>query len=104
MVFVEPEQRRGNQKAAHFIAAKIKDRRIPFRMKPLPWILVLIKMSTVEIRQPMLIGGEMRRHPVENDADAAAVQVIDEVHQILRRAVARRGREIARGLVAPRAI
>ena len=43
----------------------------------------------------------MRRHPIQNHADPALVQVIDEVHEIFRRAVAAGGREIPRGLVAP---
>ena len=46
----------------------------------------------------------MRRHPVEDHADAVLVQVIDEVHEILRRAVASGRREVAGRLVAPRAV
>ncbi len=34
-------------------------------------------------------------------ADAVLVQVVDQIHEILRRAVARRGREVAGGLVSP---
>ncbi len=104
MIFLEPEQRRGNQETAHLIAAEIENRRVPFRMKSLARIRVLIKMSAVEIHQSVLIGWKMRRHPVENDADSAGMQMVDEIHQILRRAVACRRREISRGLIAPRTI
>ena len=85
VIFLEPEQRRGNQEAAHLVAAEIENGRIPFRMKALPRIRVLVQMRAVEIRQPMLIRGKVRRHPVEYHADALLMQVIDEVHQVLRR-------------------
>jgi hypothetical protein len=52
----------------------------------------------------MLIGGEVRRHPVEDDADAMLVQIIDQVHQVLGRAVATGGGIVSCGLIAPGAI
>ena len=47
---------------------------------------------------------EVRGHPVEDHADAALVQVLDQEHEVLRRAVAAGGREVAGGLVAPGAV
>ena len=55
-------------------------------------------------RQAVRVGREVRGHPVEYHADAVLVQVIDQIHEVLRRPVARGRREIAGGLVAPRAI
>ena len=52
----------------------------------------------------MRVGRKVRGHPVEDHADAALVQVVDEVHEVLRRAVARGRREVAGGLVAPGAV
>ena len=49
----------------------------------------------------MLVRREVRRHPVQDHADAGLVQVVDEVHQVLRAAVTGRRREVAGGLVAP---
>jgi hypothetical protein len=43
----------------------------------------------------------MRRHPVENHADAMLMQLIDQIHQVLRLAVARRRRKVAGGLISP---
>src|SRR5262249_84089 len=54
-----------------------------------------------EAGEAVLVAREMRWHPVENDADAVPVERVDEVHEVLRRAVPRGGREISRGLVAP---
>ncbi len=51
----------------------------------------------------MRVLGEVRGHPVEQHPDPVLVQVVDQVHQVLRLAVAGRGREVAGRLVAPRA-
>ena len=53
------------------------------------------------MREAMGVGGEMRRHPVEDDADALAVAGIDEAGKILGPAEARRRRELRQRLVAP---
>ena len=49
----------------------------------------------------MSVGREVRRHPIQNDGDVVLVQVVHQIHEILRRAVTRRGREIARRLISP---
>ena len=45
----------------------------------------------------------MGRHPVDNHADAVLVAVVDEIHEIFRRAVAAGGRVVADRLIAPTA-
>ena len=65
---------------------------------------VLVEVRAVEETQAVRIPGEVRRHPVEDHADARLVQVVDEPHEVLRRAVARARREVAGALVAPRAV
>ena len=73
-------------------------------MKALARIGVLVEVRAVEVGQPVLVVGKVRRHPVENHADAVLVQVVHQVHEILRRAVAAGGREVAGDLVSPRAV
>ncbi len=58
-------------------------------------------MRAVKIRQPMLIGREVRWHPVQNHGDAALMQVVHQIHEILRRAIARGRCEIPGGLISP---
>ncbi len=65
---------------------------------------MLVQMRAVEIDQPVRIGGKVRRHPVENHANAVPVQMVDEVHEILRGSVARGRREIPGRLVTPGAV
>jgi hypothetical protein len=46
----------------------------------------------------------VRRHPVEEHADPALVQSVDEILEVVRRAEAARRREVAGHLIAPRGI
>jgi hypothetical protein len=61
---------------------------------------MLIQMRAVEVRQPILVVGEVRRHPVEDDSNVVLMQVVDQVHEVLRRAKARAGSVITRYLVS----
>src|ERR1700733_11807334 len=58
-------------------------------------------MCAVEVSQAVGVGREMRRHPVQDDGDAMLMQVVDQIHEILRGAVARCRGEITSGLVSP---
>ena len=104
VVLVEPEARTRGEERAHFVPAVVEDRARPVRVMALARIGVLVEVRAVEETEPVLVPGEVRRHPVEDDADARLVKRIDEVHEVLGRAVARRGREVARALVAPGAV
>ncbi len=77
---------------------------VPLRMEALPRVGVLVEMGAVEVGEAVPVAREVRRHPVEDHADAVPVQDVDEVHEVLRRAVARGRREVAGRLVAPRAV
>ncbi len=65
---------------------------------------MLVEVRAVEVAQAMLVSRKMRGHPVHDDADPATVQVIDEIHEILRSAIARRGCEVPGDLVTPGAV
>src|SRR5450631_2228250 len=101
VIFVEPEHGARHQEAADFGAAIVKNVRLPVGMEPLARVCVLVKMRAVEVGQAVSIGREVRRYPVEDDPDAVLVQVVDQIHEILRRAVARSGSEVSGGLVSP---
>ena len=65
---------------------------------------MLEQVRAVEVGEAVAVGREVRRHPIENHADALLVQVVHQVHEILRRAVASGGGKIAGRLVSPRAV
>ncbi len=101
---VDPVHRRREQERAHLVPAVVEDQAAPVGMPSLLRIVVLVQRRAVEACEPMGVVGEVRRHPVEDHADAPPVEVIDEPAEVVGRAVARRRGEEARHLVAPRAV
>ena len=73
-------------------------------MKSLARIGVLEQMRAVEVRKSMFVRREMRWDPVQDDADSVLMKHVDEVLEILRRAVAARRREKSSDLISPRAV
>src|SRR5204863_6432111 len=82
----------------------VEDQALPLRVETLARVRVLIEAGAIEAREPMRVVRKMGGHPIENHADAALMKDINEVHEVLRSAIARAGRKVARGLVTPRAI
>ena len=62
---------------------------------------VLVQRRAVEAGQAVRIAREVRRHPVEQDADAGLVQDVDERLEVVGRAEATGRRVVADGLIAP---
>ena len=73
-------------------------------MEAQPRIGVLEEMGPVEVRQRELVGREMGGHPVQDDADPGAVELIDERHEALRIAVSTGRGEISGRLISPRPV
>src|SRR5207237_4247794 len=93
----------GKREAGYVVLAIVETVAVPVGMKAFPWVGVLVEVCAVEVAEPVFVGRKMGGHPVEDHADAALVQEIDEVHEVLWRAVAAARHEVAGGLVAPRA-
>src|SRR5579883_1997068 len=104
MVDIQPEQRIGEQKITHLIAIKIEDQRTPIRLFAQARVCMLIEMGAIKVAQPILIPGEMRWHPIHQHADAMLMTIINEVHEVLRRAVTAGRREVTSDLVSPGAV
>ncbi len=62
---------------------------------------MLVKGGAVEPGQPVGVLGEVARHPIDDHPDARLVAPVDEVHEVVRRAEAGGGSEVADHLVAP---
>ena len=89
------------RKVADFVAAVVEDQRAPFAVLALARIGVLVERGSIEIRKPVRVFREVRGHPVHDHADAVLMALVDEVHEVVRRAEARGGREVADDLIAP---
>ena len=104
MIAVHPEHGAGDQEALNFLHAVVKDHRAPFLVLTAAGVGVLIAGGAVEHVQAVAILREVGRDPVQNDADARLMQLVDEGHEVLRRAVAACRGKIARDLIAPAAV
>src|SRR5687767_12521659 len=104
MKHFQPIKRAAEQEAAHFVASVIEDVAAPIGVKSLTGIGVLVEMRTIEIPETMFVGREMGRHPIQDHSDAALMQSIDQVHEILRRTEPAARCKVAGGLIAPGAV
>ena len=101
---LEPQRRARQEEALHLVAAVVEDRAGPVGVDALARVAVLVEVGAVELVGPVGVAREVRRHPVEDDPDAALVEDVDQVHQVLGPAHPRGRGEEAGDLVAPRAV
>ena len=91
------------EEVAHLVAPVVEDERAPVGVLAAARVGVLVERGAVEARERELVAREVRGHPVEDHAEAVAVQAVDELAEVVGRAEARRRRVVAGHLVAPRA-
>src|SRR4051812_17209371 len=103
MEMLEPVQRAGDQEALHLSPTEVVDQRVPVVMETLARILMFVERTAIEAHQPVRVVGEMRRHPIEDDADVSRMQRIDKAGKSLGRSVACRRRKQTKRLITPRA-
>ena len=82
----QPVQGVGDQEVAHLVTAVVEHQRAPVGMLALARVGVLVQLRSVEPGQAPLVAGEVGRHPVEDHADAALVQLVDERPEVVGRA------------------
>ena len=70
-------------------------------MESLARVGVVVEVGAIEVGKPVCIGGKMGRNPVQNHGDAVLVQVVHQIHEILRRSVARSRGEVTGRLISP---
>ena len=99
---VDPVQGVGDEEVADLGAAVVEDERAPVGVLALAGVGVLVQRGAVEAGEGEVVLREVGRDPVEDDADAALVELVDEPAEAVGVAVAGRRREVARHLVAPR--
>ena len=101
MVALGPEQGVVDQKRRHLAAPEIVDRGVPIGVKAKPRVFMLVQGRAVEPGQSMRIGGEMRRHPIEQHADAGTMRAVDKTGKPLDIAEPGRWRIKPGGLISP---
>src|ERR1700683_3564256 len=101
MVLVEPEQGIADEKILHFVPAVIEHKSVPVRLLRLLGMRVLIEVRPVEITEPRFILRKMRGNPIQDDADIMLMKIVDEVHEIGRRAEPAGRGEVTDNLISP---
>ena len=96
-----PVQGVGDQEVADLGAAEVEDVRAPVQLLAAARVGVLVERGAVEAGQRPLVLGEVRRHPVDDDADAGLVGAVDEVAEVVGAAEPGGGGVVGGDLVAP---
>ena len=99
--FPDPVENIRDQEIADLMLAEIENTGAPVRVLTAAGIRIFKNALAVKLRQAMRIRAEVRRHPVQNDADSGIVQLVDHVHEVVRCAIAGCRCIIASNLVAP---
>ena len=101
VVLAHPEQGVGDEEVAHLVAPVVEDERAPVGVLAAARVGVLVERGAVEARERELVAREVRRHPVEDHAEAVAVQAVDELAEVVGRAEARRRARSSRSPGSP---
>ncbi len=101
VVFIEPEQGGSNEEVAHFVTTEVEDQGTPVLVFTQTRVFMFIERSAIKSCQTETILGEVRRHPVQIDANTLLMTIIDKVTEIIGSAETTGGGKIAHRLVAP---
>ena len=99
---VEPVEGVGDEEVAHLVRPWSNTSVPQSGCSAVLRVGVLVERRAVEAGEGAVVAGEVGGHPVDEHADAALVEVVDEPAEVVGVAEARGGREEAGDLVAPR--
>src|SRR5262249_52436041 len=91
VVAIEPEQGITEEEISDLGAAVVEDLGAPVAMFAQPGIGMLVEMRAIKVAKAVNVVGEVSGNPVEDHSIAMAVQGVDEVSEIVRRAEPCRG-------------
>ena len=100
---LEPVERVRVEVVAHLATTEVEDVGAPLLVPAPLRVGVLVERGAVEAGQRPLVGREVPGHPVQEHADAALVERVDEPAEAVGVAEAGVRREVRRHVVAPRA-
>ena len=104
MVLLHPVECIADEEVLDLVLAVIKYLGAPVRVFPLPGVRIFKKGFAVKVSQAMGILGEVGRNPVQYDAYAVLMQVVDKIHELRRCAIAGGGSKVPRNLISPGAV
>jgi hypothetical protein len=102
MELLEPVERVREEEVPHLVPPEVEDERPPVRVRSAARVGVLVEGRPVEPGEGPIVPREVGGDPVEDHADVARVQGVDEGAEVVRRAERRLRRVVPRHLVPPR--
>ena len=87
MELVDPVENIGDQEVTDFVFAEIENTCAPVRVFAAAGIRIFEDAFAVELGQAVGIRAEVRRYPVQDDADPGVVQLVDHIHEVIGRAI-----------------
>ena len=104
MIFAKPKSSTRDQKTHNRGLAIIKNTGPPLLVLALSGIRVFITGCSIKTIKSKLIFRKMSGYPIKDNADSVLVHNINKFFKIIRGAITRCGREIARYLITPRTL
>ena len=101
VVLFHPVERIADEEVLDLIFTVIKYLGAPVRMFALPGVRIFKKGFSVKVSQAMGILGKVGRNPVQYDAYAVFMQVVYEIHELFRCAIAGGRGKVSRHLISP---
>ena len=82
-IVLNPEQRIADEIVENLASPEVVDQRTPVLMHAFARVGVFVKRVAVEATEAVLVTGEMRRYPVDDDFETRGVTRCDEVAETL---------------------
>ena len=104
VVLLHPVECIADEEVLDLVLAVIKYLGAPVRMLTLPGVRIFKKGFSVKVSQAMGILGKVGRNPVQYDAYAVLMQVVDKIHELRRCTIAGGRGKVSRHLISPGAV
>ncbi len=101
---LDPVENIGDQEVADLVLGEVENSGTPVGVFAAAGIRIFKDALTVESGKAVCIRAEVRRHPVQNNADSGIVQLVDHIHEVIGCSIARCRRIVTRDLISPGAV
>ena len=104
VIDIEPEAGARQQEIADLFTSVVEDQRAPVGVEALARVGVFVETRSIEGTERMAVGREVRRNPIDDDADPRLMELVHELHEVVRRSKPAGRCEVARCLITPRSV
>src|SRR5579864_6873824 len=102
VILVQPELCTAQKERADFVLSEVENIALPVWMVSFLGVRVLVQGCAVVVCEAISVRWEVARDPVKNYAKPSSMELVDQMHEVFWETKPAGGREITKGLVAPR--